>query len=248
RTTDGVTDWIHRRGAILNPTITVTDGLVCFVESRDPATIEHPLGRIPLDDLNGNAHLVALHETTGEIAWEVPLDLEGCRNIVYLAGRDGRLFLVGSQDAPDNDAAYYVRAFRTGSGDEIWRAAHRNLKPGELYHGEQVHHPVVLDHVLVAEPFIYDLDTGALRNPDDPIIRPGHSCGTMSGARDCLFFRAGNPTVLDLTTGEFTRLSPSRLGCWINVLPAQGLVLIPEASASCVCHYALQTSMAFRPR
>ena len=53
----------------------------------------------------------------------------------------------------------------------------------------------------------------------------------------------------DQTTGDdrFTRLAPTRAGCWINVLPAQGLVLIPEASASCVCSYALQTSMAFRP-
>jgi hypothetical protein len=114
-----------------------------------------------------------------------------------------------------------------------------------------------MDGLVIAEPFVYRLEDGARVNPDGgaaawTIRRPGHSCGTMSGANGCLFFRANNPTLLDLTTGSsgdrFTKLAPSRAGCWINIIPACGLVLIPEASASCVCHYALQTSMAFRPR
>ena len=114
-----------------------------------------------------------------------------------------------------------------------------------------------MDGLIIAEPLIYRLADGQLVNPDGgaggwKINRPGHSCGTMSGANGCLFFRAGNPTVLDLTgaarSSRFTSLAPSRVGCWINIIPACGLVLIPEASASCVCHYALQTSMAFRPR
>jgi hypothetical protein len=39
----------------------------------------------------------------------------------------------------------------------------------------------------------------------------------------------------------------TRLGCWINVIPAGGLVLIPEASSGCTCPYALQTTMALAP-
>ena len=116
---------------------------------------------------------------------------------------------------------------------------------------------MVMDGLIIAEPLVYRLADGALVNPDGGtaqwrIERPGHSCGTMSGANGCVFFRADNPTLLDLTPGEgknrFIKLAPSRAGCWINIIPACGLVLIPEASASCVCHYALQTSMAFRPR
>jgi len=37
-------------------------------------------------------------------------------------------------------------------------------------------------------------------------------------------------------------------GCWINIIPAGGLVLIPEASSGCTCGYPLQTSMAFIPK
>jgi hypothetical protein len=110
----------------------------------------------------------------------------------------------------------------------------------------------------MAEPVLYDLEHGELvRLGAQPeawrLIRPGHSCGTISGSADCLFFRANNPTVLDMGalaagTQHLQKLAPSRPGCWINIIPAGGLLLIPEASASCVCHYSLQTSMAFRPR
>jgi len=39
----------------------------------------------------------------------------------------------------------------------------------------------------------------------------------------------------------------SRPGCWINTIPAGGLVLIPESSSGCTCGFALQTSLAFVP-
>jgi hypothetical protein len=37
----------------------------------------------------------------------------------------------------------------------------------------------------------------------------------------------------------------TRPGCFINVIPAGGLIMIPEASSGCVCGYPMQTSMAF---
>ncbi|MFP6880171.1 MAG: hypothetical protein VCA34_04440, partial [Roseibacillus sp.] len=39
----------------------------------------------------------------------------------------------------------------------------------------------------------------------------------------------------------------SRPGCWINMIPASGLLLIPEGSSGCICSYPIQASMAFRP-
>ena len=149
-----------------------------------------------------------------------------------------------------------MQCIDTKTGRELWAASHYKGLPGAFTHGEQVHHPVILGDRLIAEPAIYELATGKRLGPlDKPadwnLKRPGHSCGTLTGAGDCLFFRAANPTVLDLgksATGRFQALAPTRPGCWINILPAQGLVLIPEASSGCVCHFSLQTSMAFRPR
>lgn len=251
-------DWTRNAGVIVNGTITIRDGRVYFVESRNADAMGSADGRLTVNTLLASeAFLVALDAATGELLWEEPVDLPNARNILYLvASQDGKLVLSTSVDAPNDTARYYLRVLDAQTGDEVWRADHLHVKGG-LYHGEQVHHPVILGDRLVAEPLIYNLNSGAVMNPDGgaspwTLNRPGHSCGTMSGAGDYLFFRASNPTMLDLTdqrTGaeRFTRLAPTRAGCWINVLPAQGLVLIPEASASCVCSYALQTSMAFRP-
>jgi hypothetical protein len=41
--------------------------------------------------------------------------------------------------------------------------------------------------------------------------------------------------------------SESRPGCWINIIPVGGLVLIPEASSGCSCPYPVQTSIALAP-
>ena len=255
----GELSWLRETGAILNPTITVADGNVYFVESRNDAAASHETGRIELSILmKENAWLMCLDATTGDVRWQKPLEAMNYRSSLYLLYTDRKLVLVGSHDGPKKDALYDVRALDAGTGDDLWRKTHPNRKPGQLGHGEQVHHPVVLGDILVAEPFLYRLSTGERINPDGgaaewTIQRPGHSCGTMSGSGTCVFFRANNPTVLDLGPGvkaenRFRKLSPSRPGCWINIIPADGLVLIPEASASCVCLYSLQTSMAFRPR
>jgi len=39
----------------------------------------------------------------------------------------------------------------------------------------------------------------------------------------------------------------TRPGCWINMIPAGGLILIPEASSGCTCGFSLQTSLAYIP-
>ncbi|MCF7764348.1 MAG: PQQ-binding-like beta-propeller repeat protein [Verrucomicrobia bacterium] len=256
----GVAIWSHQRGVIVNSTLTIADGRVYFIESLNASAVAETSGRLPLERITAvDCRLVALDAQTGERILDVPIDLSMYSNSLYLAYANQSLVLIGSGDSGDKDAQYHVRVFDGPSGQELWRASHPNGKPGALGHGEQVHHPVLLGETLVAEPVLYNQRTGRRLNPDSQddsqpwyITRPGHSCGTMSGAGDCVFFRAGNPTVMSLdervsSETRFRTLSPSRVGCWINIIPAQGLVLIPEASSGCVCGYALQTSMAFRP-
>jgi outer membrane protein assembly factor BamB len=254
----GAVSWLRERGAVINPTITLSRGRLSFVESRNPEALGSESGRVGLDVLlSSGAYLVALDAASGEELWEKRVDFSASTNILYLLEAEGLLIAAGSADGQDLDAHYHLHAFDAATGRELWRAEHPNRKPGQLFHGEQVHHPVALEGVLVAEPNLYELSSGKPLHLDggaEPwlIRRPGHSCGTLSGAGTCLFFRASHPTVLDigphLAAGErLAQLAPSRTGCWINIIPASGLVLIPEASSGCVCHYSLQTSMAFRP-
>jgi len=255
----GAPRWTRAKGAVINPSITLAEGRLCFVESRGAAAAGHPSGRIPLPELMAaDPWMVALDAATGDLLWEHPLDdhLTMSENILYLAHAQGKIIAVGSRHLA-NDTEYRVATYDASAGLPAWRAAHMKGAAGEFTHGEQVHHPVVLGGILVAEPVLYELATGKPVTPEGQpdawrLKRPGHSCGTMTGAADCLFFRAGNPTVLDLAgnlrgASAPKSLAPTRPGCWINILPAAGLVLIPEASSGCVCHFSLQTSMAFRP-
>jgi len=64
-----------------------------------------------------------------------------------------------------------------------------------------------------------------------------------------MFWRGHNPWMYDLRQkdGAIRLNKVARPGCWINIIPAGGLVLIPESSSGCTCGYALQSSMAYAP-
>ncbi|MAT15258.1 MAG: hypothetical protein CMJ46_08315, partial [Planctomyces sp.] len=39
-----------------------------------------------------------------------------------------------------------------------------------------------------------------------------------------------------------------RTGCWVNAIPANGLVMVPESSAGCVCLFSIASTITFEPR
>jgi outer membrane protein assembly factor BamB len=257
---DGDLLWQRSAGLILNPTITVGEQGVYFVECNRMEGGDYGDARLDLETFPQRLpRLVSLTKRSGKIRWmvDLPEGLKRSRNILYLAQAGKYLVAVGSYLNEKNDSTYEVACFDESDGQVLWQAAHDKGKPGETFHGEQIHHPVIIGGTLVAEPMLYDLVTGRPISPERSderwrLSRPGHSCGTLSASDHCLFFRAGNPTVLalkDHLDGRATpqKLSPTRPGCWINIIPAGGLVLIPEASSGCVCDFSLQTSMAFRP-
>ncbi|MEC9091959.1 MAG: LamG domain-containing protein, partial [Planctomycetota bacterium] len=248
------------KGLIPNGSISVDypNGKIVFIEGRSQSCLQHPTDRIPVSNILERGFLVCLDLNNAKTLWEKEIQWPEGKDILYSQITPNGILLTTSQSVAGK-ARYYCRMFSIKNGDPIWSLEHDHVKGG-LFHGEQVHHPVILrrpnhTHVLVMEPYFYDLTNGGKIIPfgnDEnwAIRRPGHSCGTISGSGNCLFFRAGNPTVLNLNQSQenkFTALAPSRPGCWINIIPAGGRLLIPEASASCVCQYSLQTSMCFTP-
>ena len=252
--------WVFDQGSILNPTLTSSKDAIYGIVLGEAWKERGGASRVTLSEASlAGGRVVRVDSRSGEVSWQVPLpeSLKRCRNIIYLCHSGGNLVGVGSWLNEMMDTTYEVVCFESETGQIRWQAQHDKGKPGETFHGEQMHHPVLLEEVLVTEPVAYNLATGEpIRGGDaEPwrLVRPGHSCGTISAAKDTLFFRAGNPTALDLRAHWEGRalpraLSPTRPGCWINMIPAGGMVLIPEASSGCVCNFSLQTSMAFRPR
>lgn len=248
------------RGVVAHGSIAVDEEQqrMIFVEGRSAACVDHDTDQIPMATIMQDPRLVCLNTDTGAVQWEQSLSWPDAQNMIFGQLAGDKVVLTTSE-SEDDKANYAIRVLSLLDGTEIWQAKHRHVRSG-LFHGEQVHHPVVLtqpdgSQLLIAEPYLYDLRNGKRVVPagaaeDWALVRPGHSCGTLTGTGNYLFFRASNPTVLDLSQPggkSFTALAPNRAGCWINMIPAGGRLLIPEASASCVCNYSIQTSMAFVP-
>ena len=64
-----------------------------------------------------------------------------------------------------------------------------------------------------------------------------------------IVMRSGFTAYYDLHDDSGIRhFAGHRPGCWINTIPADGLVLQPEASAGCICLFPLECSIALEPR
>ena len=242
--------WKYRGGLILNATISIGGGRIYFVETHSPKALADKLGRMPVKTLfdGGDQFLVALDAGTGEIVFKEKLDVTNFEEPVYLNYAQEVLLFSGSRLA-GGIVHYYYRAFDARSGRVLWEADHGTNLNTDGEHGEYNRHPTIIEDDIYAWPYLYHLKTGD-RIEGWEFDRRGHGCGGVSASAQCLFWRGANPMMYDLgPDGGPQRLNKvNRPGCWINIIPAGGLVLVPESSSGCTCGFALQTSMAFVPK
>jgi len=234
------------KGAIVNTTITLGGGRIYFVESTNADTLKTPDGRSKLSDLFGKgANVVAINAAAGTVAWRKPIDLSALQHRVYGCYAEETFVVTGSRNQ-DRRAWYDLHAVDAKTGDALWRQSMTAGRGAGGSHGEQDQHPVIVGETIYLEPFAWKLATG------EPVkswqLKRGGGCGLVSASASTFYFRARNPTACSLATGKQQKITTvSRPGCWINIIPAAGLVLIPEASSGCTCPFSVQSSMAFAP-
>ena len=254
---DGKTLWTYtpKSGLIINPTI-VSDGTaVYFVESGNPETLNNPNGRARLEELVAHgASVTALDLKSGKVIWSrAEPALEALRHNVFAVYAQGLLVIDGSRnngsDKKASRVVYDVLALDARSGEKRWALSQTQNDEIGGEHGEQERHPAIVGNVLYCEPRAYDLLSGKPVEWKWPWQKqPRRGCGTISASDSCLFFRNDTATLFDIAKGEARKITnETRPGCWINLLPAGGLLLAPEASSGCSCNYAVQTSLALLP-
>ena len=238
--------WTYKSGLIINTTITIGDGRVYFVESHSPLARRNARGRTPMKTfLPGPNFLVALDLKTGATAWKKPFSLENCRHVVYLSHSNGRLVLSGNRYL-EKRLWYFVYGIDSSNGTTVWERSHATFRPGGG-HGEQNRHPTIIGDTVYAWPRAYKLKSGE-PVPNWKFSRRGHGCGNISASARALFWRGGNPQTRDVRTGKVTTINrATRPGCFINIIPASGMILIPEASSGCTCAFPIQTSLGYAP-
>lgn len=242
--------WTYRDGVILDTTIAAAAGRIAFVETHNMRVLTDKTGRLPVKTLfaGGSQNLVSLDQTTGRPVFKKKIDVSHFEEPVYLGFGRGVLLLSGSR-LVEGKVRYYYDAFDADTGEELWHADHVTELATDGQHGEYNRQPTLVGDIAYAWPYAYDIRSGK-RIEGWKFDRHGHGCGGVSADAQCLFWRGGNPWMYDLgPEGGPTRLnSVSRPGCWINMIPAGGLLLIPEASSGCTCGYSLQTSLAYIPQ
>ena len=249
---DDTCKWIYDGGIIINPAIAANDSVIYFIESRNPDAFADQDGLITLDILlkKGSSFLVALALQNGKKLWEQKIDLAEIQHIVYLSYAKNRLFITGSMNKKGK-AWYSIFAHDAETGSLLWKQEHSNYRGGiGGDHGEQIHHPVIMGDKIVSEPCVFRLETGERIDPkgrsQDWVMSSRGGCGTISGCENFIFYRDGNPAVHDFDTDQRYHInSVTRPGCWINIIPASGMVLIPESSSGCTCSYSIQTSLGY---
>lgn len=247
--------WTYRQGTLMNSAIAIGEERIYFVESRSPAALGNTTGRLGIREFcAADTFLIALDRKTGRKLYERSVQLP-FEHILFLNHAENTVLLTGTYNRQDR-VYYGLHAFDARSGQEQWQTnylamdvAGNEPAPTEGSHGEQWQHPVIIDGRIYSRPFDFDLHTGV--KGTKTIYRGGHGCGGWTASRHYLYGRGGNPRYYDLglesTHGE--RLtSVSRPGCWLNIIPAGGLVIIPESSSGCSCPYPIQTSLALVPR
>lgn len=175
--------------------------------------------------------LIALDLKTGQHAWRTDQDVFGT-TLAYSADRDILLmFYQPTAFRLPSEVGGRIAALQAASGDKLWETkVAYNTRP--LINGD----------TIIAHPVALDLVSGDAKSMAVP---RSYGCGQVTGSQNLLMFRSGTFGYYDFTreagTENYGGLRP---GCWINALPVGGLVLLPDATAGCVCSYQNRSWMA----
>lgn len=229
--------WRYRGGLVVNPTITIADGRLHFVECRSSKAIADETRRLDGDDFWDELFLVTLDLASGERLWETPAKPMEGQSAFYLVAAEGRLLMQSSKSG-----MFAVYSFDAKTGEMLWRGRYDWEAD---HHGKHLSRPAVVEGKIYLRPLTLDLADGSVVSESFP---DGHQCGTYTASRDALFLRAGNLTVWDRVSDGATRWDRLRPDCWISTIPAEGMLLSPEGGGGCSCGGWIETSIGFTPR
>ena len=233
--TSGETVWTYGDAVIINPTITIGGGRLCFVECRNPDVKAAKARRVGQKELWEDQYLVALDPETGETLWETPIDTVDGTVVFYMIYANETLILAASK------TQYHLYGFDARTGQATWEASHKWTGNN---HSGHMQHPAVVGNVVYLEPCGYDLATG--ERVTDAVGRH-EGCATYLATEGALIYRgAGRRTSMwDPASAEATSWERLRPGCWLSTIAGGGMVLSPEGGGGCSCGGWMETSLAF---
>ena len=211
--------------------ISLGEGRVVFID-RPLTLYDRVHGAKAAGDQTGE--LVALEAHSGKVLWRNSSNIYG--TVTLLSGQHQKVLMSyqPTRFGLASELGGRMTCFELASGERVWE---RDIK----YQSR----PILNDQTIYAEGGAWDLRTGAER----PFaMKRSYGCGILAGARNLVVYRSATLGYFDLGaargTEEFGGMRP---GCWLNVLPVGGLVLVPDGTTACACSYPNQAWVALRP-
>ncbi|NAS89244.1 hypothetical protein C4E24_05840 [ANME-1 cluster archaeon AG-394-G21] len=262
----GMLKWMHRpEHSIRHNAIAIGDGKVIFIDrptAREDrlghwGEVHHPVGK-----------LVALDSETGEKLWEKP-EPEGWGTLLVLSTEldallvtynsirgympseiGGRMALYRASDGELQwdetvSVGYGINVSEDGverplAGDRMNSKGNQNYPYGSR--------PIILAdrNMIFYEPYMFNLTTGEQLEIE---FDRAYNCGTTAASANMLVYRSATLGYRDMDDWkEGTKnWGGFRPACWLNTIPAGGIVLTPQGVEDCDCSYLMQASVALEP-
>ncbi len=233
----GKAAWVHEGGMILNSTITIGDGRVWFVESRNAEALASPERQVTSEKLWLDQYLVALDAATGAKLLEQPIDTEDGTVTFYLQQTPRGILISAS------NSKYHLYLFDAETGALKWQRS--NPWPDADHSGHMLH-PVVMHDAIYIQPNGYALETGEIITTG---VGARRGCHTYVGVGENLLYRGpeGQLAFWDRKSEAISYWDRLRPSCWLSVVPSGGMLLVPEGGGGCSCGGWMETSVVFAP-
>jgi len=234
----GTTKWIHTSDTrLLSYPAAFGNDRLFLVETSSTNDLSRLVRRG--EEPSVEHSVIALDIRTGEMLWRqddlppVTYDIRGGIEDCSIQYSDGVVVLHGGR-----------AAYKATTGQKLWEQE-EDSRGGR----------VILGKWLIGQETSIALHTGQVRMTTDAMTgerKPwrfarSFGCGPVAGSRGVLCFRSGTAGFYDMANQGLSTYGGIRPGCSINMIPANGLLTIPEGSSGCTCSYNFQTSLALIP-
>ena len=213
--------------------IAIAAGIVILID-RPLATVDLRRTGPQDQEKHETGKLVALDYAIGKVLWENDEDIYGTVSAISAKHRTLMMSYQPTRFRLASEIGGRISVFSLSDGELLWEKKSK-------YESR----PMINDRTIYTQGGAWDLITGE----DRPFnFERSYGCGVLASSRDMVVFRSATLGYFDLKQNNKTEdFGGIRPGCWINVIPAGGLVFAPDASAGCSCSYLNQSWIALQP-
>ena len=238
----GEPKWTHTaKESIRHNAIAIGGGRVHLIDRalafepprRSKDTKPHPLGE-----------LIALDVKTGQVLWQSDVHVYGTTLALSVVHDALLMCYQATRFRLGSEVGGRFAVFRATTGKRLWDNLARYRS-----------RPLINGRTVYAEPGAWDLLTGQPKRQTGSTANTGtpweftrsYGCGIIAGSRNLLLFRSATMGYIDLLRDNGTQnFGGIRSGCWINMLPAGGVVVVPDGTNVCSCSYLIKASIALQ--